>query len=80
MQDEYQPLTEFAPVWKRIDPDNPPAWVKNKKMLFKTDHGAATIGVHYPGCGWNWACGLPKHSEEDKAFLRKATMIYAHIR
>lgn len=71
MQDEYKPYTEYAPVWKRFDPENPPSWVKAKKMLFKTDHGAAVIGVFYPGCGWCWACGLPKHSEEDKDWIRQ---------
>lgn len=66
MQDNYQPLTELAPTWKRIDPNDPPAWARNAKMIFKTDHGAATIGVWYPGCEWTWACGLPKHTPEQK--------------
>lgn len=65
--DKYQPLTEYAPTWKRIDPSNPP---KNRKMLFKTDFGGAVIGVWYEGCEWTWYCGLPKHSAEDKALIR----------
>ena len=65
--DKYQPLTEYAPTWKRIDPANPP---KNMKMLFKSDYGAAVIGNWYEGCGWTWYCGLPKHSAEDKALIR----------
>jgi hypothetical protein len=68
MQDEFQPLTEYAPTWKRIDHKNPP---KNRKMLFKSNHGAATIGVYYPECGWDWYCGLPRHSEEDKQWIRE---------
>jgi hypothetical protein len=68
MQDEFQPLTEYAPTWKRIDNANPP---KNRKMLFKGDYGAAVIGVWYEGCGWTWYCGLPKHSEADKLWIKE---------
>ena len=65
--DKFPPLTEFAPVWKRIDLANPP---KARKMLFKSDFGGACIGVWYEGCGWTWYCGLPKHTAEDKAFIK----------
>jgi hypothetical protein len=67
MQDEHQPFTEYAPTWKRIDPKNPP---KARKMLFKDDFGGACVGVWYEGCNWKWYCGLPKHSEADKADIR----------
>jgi len=40
-------------------------------MLFKSDHGAAVIGVWYEGCEWDWCAGLPKHSPEDKEFILK---------
>lgn len=67
MTDKFPVLTEFAPVWKRIDPLNPP---KNRKMLFKSHFGGACIGVWYEGCGWDWYCGLPKHAPEDKAWIK----------
>lgn len=66
-QDKYKPLTEFKPVWRRIDPANPP---KGWKALFKTHFGGATIGVWYEGCGFEWYCGLPTHSPEDKEYIR----------
>ena len=28
MSDKYQPFTEYAPVWKRIDPNSPPKAMK----------------------------------------------------
>ena len=37
MEDKYEALTEYAPVWKRIDPANPP---KAMKALFKSDFGS----------------------------------------
>ena len=70
MQDNFQPHTEYAPTWVEFDPKNPPQWVKNRKMLFKNDYGGAVVGVFYEGCEWNWACGLPKHSEAQKAAIR----------
>ena len=69
--DKYPHHAELAPTWKPIDPDNPPGWAKNHKLLFKGDHSGAVIGVWYPGCGWNWACGLPKHTDEQKAAIRQ---------
>jgi hypothetical protein len=74
MQDDYQPFTEYRPTWKHFDTNNPPAWVKSKKMLFKTNHGNAIIGVFYPGCGWCWAAGLPTHSPEDKQKIRNGEL------
>lgn len=65
--DRYKHYAELMPVWKRIDPANPP---KNRKMLFKNDFGAAVIGVWYEGCQWTWYCGLPKHTPEDKEWIR----------
>lgn len=68
MSDKYPHYAELMPVWKRIDPNHPP---KNRKMLFKTDHGAAVIGVWYEGCCFTWYCGLPRHSDTDKALIRR---------
>lgn len=67
MEDKYEALTEYAPVWKRIDPANPP---KAMKALFKSDFGGACIGVWYEGSGWTWYCGLPKHTAADKAWIK----------
>lgn len=65
--DKYPHHSEFMPLWKRIDHNNPP---KNRKMLFKSSHGAAVIGVYYPESGWDWYCGLPKHTEADKRWIK----------
>lgn len=65
--DKYQPLTEYAPTWKRVDKHTPP---KNVKLLFRSRFGALVVGVWYDEAGWDFWCPMPKHSEEDKAWIK----------
>jgi hypothetical protein len=61
---------EYKPEWKEIDST---FRYKGVKLLFKTDHGPAVIGVWYEGCEWQWYCSLPMHSEADKKKIRERT-------
>lgn len=64
MQDELSHVSEYRPYWRHVD-DGP--FPRNAKCLWKTNRGAATIGVWYPESQWKWWCPLPSHSEADKA-------------
>jgi hypothetical protein len=68
MQDEHQHLAEIGPMWRRIDRVPPP---KNCKMLFRSLYGGVTVGVWYPESGWAFWSPLPKHTDEDKAWIRE---------
>lgn len=62
-----EPVTEYAPTWRRITRETRPPI--GRKALFKTDHGQPVIGTWYEDSCWTWWCPLPKHSAEDKALI-----------
>jgi len=56
-------LSELKPTWRHIDDGPIP---KNMKCLWKSDFGAATIGVWYEECQWTYWSPLPSHTAEQK--------------
>lgn len=68
MTDKYPVLTtELGPMWRRVDLYPPP---KNERLLFRTLFGRLVEGVWYPESRWAFWCPMPKHSEEDKAWMK----------
>ena len=59
--------SELKPTWRLIAEEKPPL---GAKVLFKSNHGAATLGVYYPESEWVWWCPLPSHTEEQKQMIR----------
>lgn len=68
MQDKYPHITELGPLWRRIDKIPPP---KGVKLWFKTLNGAAVTGVWYAESNWAFWSPLPKHTSEDKEWIRR---------
>ena len=68
MTDKYPVLTtELGPMWRRVDLYPPP---KNERLLFRTLFGRLVEGVWYAESKWVFWCPMPKHSEEDKAWMK----------
>jgi len=68
MQDQFPHISEYRPYWRRVDKYPPP---KGVKLWFKSLHGAAVSGVWYKGNDWAFWSPMPKHSEEDKQWIRE---------
>jgi hypothetical protein len=68
VEDQFPHMSEFRPYWRRVDKQPPP---KGVKLWFKSLHGAAVSGVWYKGNDWAFWSPMPKHSEEDKAWIRE---------
>jgi hypothetical protein len=54
---------EYKPTWRLIDEIMPPI---GTKVLFKSKHGPAVIGIYYAESGWDYWCPLPSHSTAQK--------------
>lgn len=68
MQDDFPHMTEFRPMWRRVDKHPPP---KGMKLLFRTLNGPLVSGVWYAESKWAFWSPMPGHSEEDKAWIRE---------
>lgn len=67
MEDKFAHHVEYRPQWRRVDKHPPPL---GAKCLFKGLRGPAVIGIYYPESEWTFWCSLPKHSEEDREFIK----------
>lgn len=65
MTEKY--MAELGPTWRRIDKIPPP---KNCKLLFRSLYGGVVVGVWYKESGWAFWAPLPKHTDEDKAWIK----------